>query len=441
MIQKVELPELGLVVLLEPQKVAPSLSGSVGPFSVGIWLPIGSRFEKKGEFGLSHLVEHLVFKKKSVTNLVKKLEGKGADLNGFTSHEYTCFQVTCLNEDAEPALEFLGEVLKDLVLPEEEFEREKQVIIQEILSAKDDIEQDFHEFILKNSFPQTGLDRSIAGEVEELRQLRLVEVQSYHRHLYQRGRAVISVAGIFHPTRIRSLINEVFQFRKKIKWSDYGRLWQGYFSHFEGSAVSRALQPGVFIHERNTQHLYLSVLFELDSIFSPERFYAHLLNSWFAQGMASRLFFRLREELGLVYFVNGSVATFLDRGFYLIEASSDPQKMPDVIEVLFQELELLKKQSFSSSWLQKYKTLIRGQTVLASFDPENRMGSLGVQELYFQKPETLSHYLKNYQKITQSHLKQFVKKRLNLSQAGVFLYGSQASKFPPFVQGLLAKAV
>jgi predicted Zn-dependent peptidase len=153
--------------------------------------------------------------------------------------------------------------------------------------------------------------------------------------------------------------------------------------------------------------------------------------------MASHLFKKLREDLGLVYFVHSHISTFLDQGLWLIEASSEIQSMPEVIEIIFSEVKKLQTKSFPASWFRAQKKLLRGQVLLGAEDLENRMQSLALNELIFEQYRNPEDYLNKFEKVKEAEVRSFIKERINFSRCAVVLYGQKAKEFKPFLENLI----
>lgn len=400
---------------------------------VGLWFAKGSRFEKKGEFGAYHFLEHLVFKSDKALSLLKKIELCGGEVNAFTAHEHTCFHVTVLAQDLELAIRFLAALVKTLKVKPQDFELEKQVIIQEIKSHHDDIEDEVHRFFLEKTLKGTGLAHSISGSVSDVTSLSLEALQSIHKEQYQMGQQILSIAGQFAFGSTEGLVKKYFGHRSPkglgVVDPDQGL--------YDLSSFKTQFTPGVHTFERKTQQLYLLMGFRMGSIFDPQRFAASLFNSWFGQGMMSQLYQKIREELGLVYFIQSQVVTFLDQGLFLIEASSEKQKMPDVIEALVEQIKLLHQEKKSAAVWNKQKRLMRGQILLAADDFENRMQSVALNQLLFGKNKTPEQFLTELESVTTREIDRFVAQVFKPENVSVVLYGSDAKKFEPYLKAQL----
>lgn len=420
------------------------------PFShsvvVGLWFPVGSRFEKSGEHGAYHVIEHLVFKSAQAMRLVKQIESVGGDVNAFTAHEHTCYHITCLKHDIGLALKFLACVRSKLEVSASDFKKEKAVILQEIRSHNDDIEDEVHRFFMSHVLAGSSLAHSISGEIRDVEGLSLTQLKKLHADSYANSKCVISVAGNFDRKKLTLMIQKEFrcQERKPIKKfrlknevnSSFERYYQDEFHHAVKDG-NRHFKPGVYLKDRKTQQLYFTMSFPLKPIFSDERFPASLLNSWFGQGMASHLFQKLREDLGLVYFVHSHISTFLDQGLFLIEASCETQNMPEVVEIIFSEVKKLHNKRFTNSLLLAQKKLLRGQVLLGAEDLENRMQSLALNELIFQEYRCPVAYLKKFESVTTKDVHNFIRERLQFRNCAVLLYGQKAKEFKPFIDQLL----
>jgi predicted Zn-dependent peptidase len=414
---------------------------------VGLWFPVGSRFEQPGEFGSYHFIEHLVFKSPKALKIVKQIELAGGDVNAFTAHEHTCYHVTCLKQDVGFALKFLACIRSHFDVSPDDFEKEKAVILQEVRSHQDDIEDEVHRFFMSKVLSGSALAHSISGEIEDVASLSLNGLKTLHFKSYTNGQCVISIAGNFEFELITDLIEKEFRCSKikdnrSIKNSKKVKTVVPYYGFDFSSvcdSVTKHFQPGLYLKERKTKQLYFTLSFPIKAIFSDERFPASLLNAWFGQGMTSHLFKKLREDLGLVYFVHSHISTFLDQGLWMIEASCEIQNMPEVIEMIFFELKKLRTKIFSPSWLRAQKKLLRGQVLLGADDLENRMQSIALNELIFQEYRSPEEYLNKFEKVNGSEIKSFIKERINFSQCAVVLYGQKAKEFQPFVEKLIER--
>ncbi|MCX7675309.1 MAG: insulinase family protein, partial [Bdellovibrionaceae bacterium] len=197
-------------------------------------------------------------------------------------------------------------------------------------------------------------------------------------------------------------------------------------------------KPGpLYTRDRNTQHIYLGILFPLPGMFDRRRFAVNVIHQWLASGMASHLYRLVREELGLVYYIGGQLASFVDMGFYLIEASAEPKLMPEVLEVVLGELKKLPSKSWSGAWLNNYRQMVLKQLWMVEHEGEGRMQSLGMNELFWGRPWSIEEYVKFYEDLSLRDIREVAKHNLGLSQARVYLYGQKASWFGPYVKGLL----
>jgi len=420
------------------------------PFShsvvVGLWFPLGSRFENKGEFGAYHFIEHLVFKSPNALKLVRQIESAGGDVNAFTAHEHTCFHVTCLKQDIRLALKFLACVRSKLDVTQQEFEKEKAVILQEIRNHHDDIEDEVHRFFMSKVLRGSPLAHPISGDISDIMGLNLEQLKKIHKTRYRRNKAVISVTGNFELKSLIELVEKEFKcehlYSGGKKGSQRSKSTLGVSMYYQELAKSPKIQssyfkPGVYVKERKTQQLYFTLSFSLDSVYSDERFSASLLSSWFGQGMTSYLFRKLREDLGLVYFVHSHVSTFLDQGLFLIEASCEPQKMPEVIEIICFEVKMLQSKVFSHAFLNTQKKLLRGQVLLGAEDLENRMQSIALNELIFQQYRNPHDYLRKFESVNSHTIRKFVLDKLRFDQSAIVLYGHRAKEFKTFIEKLL----
>lgn len=345
----------------------------VQSLSIGIWVLSGTRDESSELNGVSHFLEHLVFKgtkKRTAYKIARSLEEVGGELNAFTTREYTCYHATVLKRDWRLALDVLSDLVTNMDITTKDFEREREVILEEILMSGDDPEDLAYDLFLQKLFPRHPLGRVILGTEKTLQSMRLKDILAYYRERYSGQQLIISAAGAVEHD---DFVSEVERLLGKKP---------------TGPAAPRRRAPKVTgFHkgvDRPTEQLHLLMGVPCPSFQDQLRFSSFLINAWLGGGMTSHLYQKVREKRGLVYSIYSALHTFTDSGMMNVGASASPAKMADVVEEVFDTMRKLKEKGMTEREIRFYQRQIEGSLMLGSEDVENRMNSLAINEMVFK---------------------------------------------------------
>ena len=350
----------GLQVLVEEVPTSRSVS-------VGIWVKVGSRDDPDSLFGLTHFLEHLLFKgtfTRDARRIAQEIDGVGGHLNAATGKESTFYYAEVPVDGLPLALEILADLVQHPALDPEELERERGVILEEIKSHKDDPEQ--HAYDLFNAGLWEGshpLSRSVLGDRSTIKEVTREEVAGYHRRFYQPGNMVLVVCGAIDVKRAITLVEQLFD------------------PFSVSSGVSRRSPPsmrsGRALHERETEqsHLYLGLPGTNAS--DDDRFALEVANTVLGDGMSSRLFRIIREERGLAYAITSSLTLYSDAGSWVVYAGVAPENVAEVVKITLTELNRLRGEGISPDELSLAKAKLQGHLILNLETNANRMARLG----------------------------------------------------------------
>ncbi len=351
--------------------------------SAGIWICVGSRDEKKEFMGMSHLLEHLVFKgtkKRSAYQLAQVMEARGGDLNAFTTRESICFYATTLKKDLKLNLDVLMDLVCNATFPVHEYEKEKGVIQQEISMYFDSHEEYIYDLFNEKVYGDHPMGWSILGTSESVARITRRDVIDFYRKMFRGENIIVSVCGaVEHEDVLKAIspiLGKIPKKAPKIKRTKpkYKRFTQDFYRDIEQS------------------HILMG--FEAPHLSHPLRFASFIVNTALGGGMTSILFQKIREKRGLAYSVYSTTATSLDSGLTLIYAGTDSSKRDLVEEIIHKELRKLRKDGFTRSALERYKTQIKGFLIINDDDLESRMNSLCLNEMVFGKYRTTEDVLK-----------------------------------------------
>ena len=353
--------------------------------SVGIWANVGSRDEGPAQNGISHFLEHMVFKgtkNRNVREIAQSLESLGGYLNAFTTKEQTCFYARVLDTNLGEAMDVLADLVLHATFEKKEMEREKLVVIEELKNAEDDPEDIIHDYFERSIFPDHSLGYPIIGTEENVRHFRQDDLRSHIARHYQPGRIVVSAAGnVDHDILVR-LARKYF---RRI------RTTAGENARIAGPVQSA---PGTTVEYRrpiNQAHICLGTL--AYSIAHPDRYTLMLTNALLGEGMSSRLYQTIREKHGMAYTVYSFVNLLSDTGVFGAYLGTDRKNIQSAIELVYKELDRLKRRPVSAAELQRTKSQIKGTLMLGLENMSGRMIRLGSAELYVERYVSLDTIL------------------------------------------------
>lgn len=380
--------------------------------SIGVWVLTGTRDEPESQIGVSHFLEHLVFKgtkKRSAYQIARSLEEVGGELNAFTTREYTCYHAMVLKRDWKLALDVLSDLTNNMKITMKDFDRERSVVLEEILMSEDDPEDLAYDLFLQKSMPGQPLGRVILGTEKTLNSLTLKKVIDYYKERYAGKQLIISAAGFIDHD---SFVGEVDRL--------FGKKKAGVKLPKRKPAKMKGFTDAV---NKPTEQLHLLMGVPCPSFSDPTRFASFLINAWLGGGMTSHLYQKVREKRGLVYSIYSALHTFTDSGMMNIGASAHPSKMPAVLEEIFTTMRKLRDKGMTDREIQFYQRQIEGSLLIGAEDIDNRMNSLAINEMVFEEYRPVSQVIEDINKIGPSDVKRALK-QWQESELGVLLVGA-----------------
>jgi predicted Zn-dependent peptidase len=353
----------GLRIITEPM---PSLRS----VAVGCWIDTGTRDENPKEAGVSHFLEHLLFKgseKLSAREVNETLDAIGAESNAFTSKETTCYWTRLLDQDLPVGLDVLAEIIQRPAFRINEIDSERQVVIEEINMNEDDPTDVVFENFSTAVFAGHPLEEPVLGTRESIRGMTRDEIHGYWRRRYGAGSMVFAAAGSVDHEEVVEMVAERF--------GD----WDGVTVEHEYSSV--VLESRVNVTRRETEQAHL-ILGGQGLPRNDERRWAfEVLNHVMGSGMSSRLFREVREERGLAYAVYGFKLSYADNGAWGVHVGTTPHQTDTALSVIRAELAKVIEEGITSEELERAKGSMRGGLALALEDANSRMVRLGRDEL------------------------------------------------------------
>ena len=358
--------------------------------SVGIWIGTGSREESPDDTGISHFIEHMVFKgtkNRSAEQIARSVDSIGGGLDAFTSKELVSYNVKVLDEHLPEAFDVVADLVRNPLFQKADIEKEKGVILEELKMEVDNPEYLIHEIFSSNFWKGHALGRPILGTKRTIRAFDRDKVERYYRQFYTPSNILITAAGSLDHRRLVRLADKYF-----------GDLKPRRTTQLEQTPHPHA--PLVFRDKNSLEqvHVYLGV----PSIPMPheQRFACYILNAVLGGGMSSRLFQNIREKQGLAYTVYSELTMYRDAGCMLIYAGTSLRSAGKVVESIVRELRELVDKKVTPEELRRAKDHLKGSFVLGLESTSSRMGNLARQELYFKKFFSLDEMLDSIEHVT-----------------------------------------
>lgn len=343
--------------------------------SVGIWVGAGSRYEKRQNNGISHFIEHMLFKgtsQRSAKDIAEQIDNVGGQLNAFTGKECTCYYSKVLNTQLELALDILSDMFFNSSFLPEAIEKEKNVVLEEINMYEDAPEELVHDLYAGTILKGHPLGYPILGDADTVINFKRNELVNYMEKNYRPDNTVIAIAGNVNYEQLMEIVKKRFG------------CWQN-----NAPALDARQDPLMnyefSVRKKDTEQVHICVGFKgLNQ--KNEKLYSLLaLNNLLGGGMSSRLFQKIREDLGLVYSVYSYSSTFSDVGLMTIYAGTNSSQLERVMHLIIDELTALKREGVSVKELNRIKEQMKGNYILGAESTGSRMASIGKSELLLGK--------------------------------------------------------
>lgn len=406
----------GLRVILAPLHETKAVT-------VLVLVKVGSRYETKQVNGVSHFVEHLMFKgtKKRPTTLdiAKELDGIGAEYNAFTAKDHTGYYVKANHEKVELSLDILSDILFNSKFDPPEVEKERNVIVEEINMYEDNPMMFMEDLFEQTVYGDNPLGWQISGPKQVIRKINRAKIVDYYQHYYHPANILVTVAGKIDKT-ITNLIKEYFgKVQTKAAINSFKRI------KIEQS------KPRVKLKFKQTEQVQLALGFPAYSYFDKRIYPLYLLGVILGGGMSSRLFISIREQKGLCYFIRSGVNIYQDTGNFIIQAGLDKKRIKEAIREILKELRKITKEGATPKELRKAKDFLKGKLILDLEASDHVASWLASQELLRNKILTPAEQIKRLEKVTVGEVKKISAEIIKSQKINLALIGpyKQAAEF------------
>ncbi len=388
--------------------------------SVGIWVRTGSRDERPEENGLSHFIEHLVFKgtrRRSALDIVREIESVGGTINAFTAKEYTCFHAKVLDKDLPLALDVLCDLLTEPLFDPVELEKERMVILQEIKMADDVPDDHIYDLFHRSFWGDHPLGLPIIGTKETVSSFSREQIEGFFRRRYTPERMIVAAAGHIEHEEV---VREVERRLGSIPPSDDHR----------PEPRAEGGKGGVGVEYRELEQVHLCLGVRGIPYAHPNRFAGYVLHTILGGNMSSRLFQEIREKRGLTYSVYSFMNSYRDSGVLGVYAGTTKEELDEVIDLILRELRRMKAGEIEEREVQVAKEYLKGNMVLALESSDGRMSRLAKNEIYFGRHIPLEEALRELDRVDVERVLEATREFFNASFNLVLLGSLKEEEVP-----------
>lgn len=365
--------------------------------SVGLWAEVGSRNETKERGGISHFLEHMVFKgtkKRTPQQIALSLESLGGSLNAFTGREQTCYYARILDEHLPQAMDVLSDILVNPKLSARDMEKERRVICEEIKDVEDAPSDYLHDLFCENLWVDHPIGRPIMGTVKSVNAITRKDLISHMRANYSPENIIVAAAGKVDHDQLVKLA------RRHCR-----------FNHNNGTrpdpiAPTTAMRRNQAFHrDLNQAHVCIGV--RATPFLDQRRHILLVLNNLLGGGMSSRLFQSVREKRGLVYTIYAFHDFFKDSGLFAIYFGTMPEQTVEAADLVFEEFRKVKKQPIPSKLLDDVKNQIKGNLMMGLESTPNRMHRIARHEIFTGKYIPVKQTMAAIEQVTPKEVQEF----------------------------------
>ncbi|HKQ96755.1 MAG TPA: pitrilysin family protein [Candidatus Polarisedimenticolia bacterium] len=384
--------------------------------ALGVWMKKGSRHESAFENGISHFIEHLLFKgteNKTAKEIALIIDSVGGQMDAFTTKEHTCFYFKVLDRHLDTAVDLLTDIIRRPKFVPEEIEKERKVIYEEIKMVDDTADELVYDIFSEAFYGDHPLGRPIQGTMESVGRMVPDQLIRFFRDSYRPANLLVTAAGNLEHERLNGALGAAF-----------GDLTSGESPRLGPAPTHRA---GRTLREKKELgQLHLCLGLPGVPMNDRRRFPAYVLNTVLGGTMSSRLFQHIREERGLVYSVFSSANSFIDSGNLVIYAAMSPESGREVLDLVLAEIKRLRDEPVTDAELQLAKDHLKGNLMLSLESSSSRMSNLARQELYFGRQFTLDEILAGIEEVQVGMLRDLACELFDPAKSALAVLGNTA---------------
>lgn len=376
--------------------------------SIGLWVGVGTRHEEETDNGVAHLVEHMLFKgtaRRTAFDISAEMENVGGHLNAYTTREATAYYAKVLKQDVALAADVLCDMIQNAALDNDELDRERGVIIQEIGQSIDQPDDILFDHLQKTAYPNSGLGRAVLGSAEIIRSLPRDRLTNYIQGNYAGPQMIFAAAGAVNH-------DHMIDFAQK------------YLDKIPSTSKTKTdianFHSGDMREAREIEQLHVALAFNGLSYMDKDYFALSVLSTLLGGGMSSRLFQEVREKRGLVYSIYSFVSAQKDTGTFGVYAGTDPDKINELLPVVAEQLHLITK-DVSLEELNRAKAQLRSSLFMSQESTMSRAEKLAFNQLMYNRIIPNAEILERIEAVTQDDIKRLAKQLLQQAPATAFV--------------------
>jgi predicted Zn-dependent peptidase len=387
---------------------------NIRSISLGIWVKTGSRHEDSDLNGISHFVEHMVFKRtttRSAQAIARQVDSIGGNMDAFTAKECICFNIKVLDEHLPIAMELLSDIVLNPVFDSKDIVRERGVILEEIKMDEDSPDYLVHEIFTQNFWKDHPLGKPILGTKETVRRFEQPALFDYYGGRFYPGNLIVCAAGNLNHEHFVDLVRQQFD---SLKAKSNG------FCQPPPKTASRI----VLRNKKSLEQVQICVGVPSPHIGDERRYASYVLNTLLGGGMSSRLFQKVREDRGLAYAIYSDLNPYRDTGCLSVYAGTSVEWAPKVVELIVSEFRELKEQAISDEELRRAKDQLKGSLMLSLESSMARMSNLARQEMYFDRFFSMDEIIERVEVVTPEQLLHLATELFNTDQIALTVLGN-----------------
>src|SRR5881409_2447975 len=397
----------GLVLITEEMEHIRSVS-------VGIWIKTGSRDEDLQWNGISHFIEHMVFKgtqHRSAEGIARQVDSIGGNMDAFTAKECICFNVKVLDDHLPIAMDVLSDLVLNPIFDVQDITRERGVILEEIKMDEDNPDYLVHEIFTQNFWKDHPLGKPILGTKDTVKKFEREPVLDFYKQRFAPGNLIICAAGHLQHEQFVDLVRKHF--------GDMKPMSNGFYSS-QPKVVSRI----ILRNKKALEQVQICVGVPSHPIAHEKRHASYILNTLLGGGMSSRLFQNIRERQGLAYAVFSELNPYRDTGCLSIYAGTSAEAAGKVVESILKEFRQLKQELVPEDELRRAKDHLKGSLMLSLESTSSRMSNLARQEMYFGHFFSLDELVESIEAVTADHIQRIAQKFFDQKHIALTVLGN-----------------
>lgn len=381
--------------------------------SLGIWINTGSRLETPKESGVSHFIEHMLFKgtkNRSAKDIARDIDNIGGQINAFTNKECTCYYVHLLDEHINIGIDVLSDMILNSTFNNKDIDKERAVILEELKMYEDSLDDLSYDLLVENIYPNDGLGMNILGNRGTIKSLKKKDILNHYNKYYVPNNAIISICGNFN---FEEVVKEI---EKK-------------FSSWEEKEVNIEVEEAEFhscFITRNKDSEQVNIAINLKAIpeeNEKESYALAVVNNIFGGSTSSRLFQNIREDKGLVYSIYSSQTLYKKCGELGIFASTSEEYLKEVYDLIMKEIKNIKENYVTEEELKESKEQLKGNYILSLESISSKMLSNGESMLLNNKIKDEDEIIEHINSVNMEQVKAIINKVFNIENLGVCIVG------------------